>query len=94
MARAAQAGVSPHAVVSVEGSAMAFYDQFSGPTNVVISFTPHPQGAFRVFAKGYTIAANRMASLLPEAPRFSDYEAYPVVFLYRHALRYNQKEWK
>jgi hypothetical protein len=70
---------------------MAFYDQFSDPTNFVISFTPNPQGAFGVFAKGYTLAANRLASLLLEAPRFSDYEAYPVVFLYRHALELSLK---
>jgi hypothetical protein len=70
---------------------MAFYDQFSDPTNFVISFTPNPQGDFGVFAKGYTLAANRLASLLLEAPRFSDYEAYPVVFLYRHALELSLK---
>ena len=70
---------------------MAFYDQFSDPTDFVISFTPNPQEDFGVFAKGYTLAANRLAGFLLEAPRFSDYEAYPVVFLYRHALELSLK---
>ena len=60
---------------------MAFYDEFDNLTNFVISFTPNPKGDFGVFAKGYTLAANRLSGLLLEAPRFSDYEAYPVVFL-------------
>lgn len=73
---------------------MAFYDQFSDPTDFVIGqsfFTQNPQELFGVFAKGYTLAANRLASLLLEAPRFSDYEAWPVVFLYRHALELSLK---
>ena len=70
---------------------MAFYDEFDDPTNFVISFTPNPKGDFGVFAKGYTLAANRLSGLLLEAPRFSDYEAYPVVFLYRHALELSLK---
>jgi hypothetical protein len=82
---------APHAAVSVEGSAMAFYDQFSDSTNFVVSFTPNPKGDFGVFAKGYTRAANHLAGLLLEAQRFSDYEAYPVVFLYRQALELSLK---
>jgi hypothetical protein len=78
--------ISLHAAVSLEGSAMAFYDQTSDRTNFVISFIPNPMGDFGVFAKSYTLAADRLAGVLLAAPRFSDYEAYPVVFLYRHAL--------
>ena len=70
---------------------MAFYDQFDDPTNIVIYSAQNPQEAFGVFAKGYTLAANRLASLLLEAPRFPVYEAYPVVFLYRHALELSLK---
>lgn len=70
---------------------MAFYDELSDPTNFAISYTASPKGDFGVFAKGYTLAANRLASLLLEAPRFSEYEAYPVVFLYRHALELSLK---
>jgi hypothetical protein len=37
------------------------------------------------------MAANRLANALLDASRFSDYEAYPVVFLYRHALELSLK---
>jgi hypothetical protein len=69
---------------------MAF-DEFKDASNFVISFTNDPKGDFKVFAKGYTHAANRLAELLLGAPRFSDYEAYLVVFLYRHALELSLK---
>lgn len=67
------------------------FDDISDTSNFVISFTSDPKGDFGVFAKGYTFAANRLAASLLEAPRFSDYEAYPVVFLYRHALELSLK---
>lgn len=65
---------------------MAFYDESSDHTNFVVSFTANPTNDFGVFAKGYTLAADRLTNLLLERTRFSDYEAYPIVFLYRHAL--------
>jgi hypothetical protein len=70
---------------------MAFYDRTSDLTNFVISFMPNSMGDFGIFAKGYTLAADRLAGVLLSAPRFSDYEAYPVVFLYRHALELSLK---
>ena len=69
---------------------MAF-DEISDMSSFVISFTNDPKGEFAAFAKGYTLAANRLAASLLEAPRFPDYEAYPVVFLYRHALELSLK---
>ncbi len=65
---------------------MAFYNSISNGNNFVISFTQTPQQDFGVFAKGYTRAAFVLAEHLLEKPRFSDYEAYPVVFLYRQAF--------
>lgn len=70
---------------------MAFYDKSNDHTNFVASFTADPKDAFGVFAKGYTLAANRLTKLLLDRPRFSDYEAYPIVFLYRHALELSLK---
>lgn len=67
------------------------FDDISDTSDFVISFTNDPKGDFGVFAKGYTLAANRLAESLLEAPRFPDYEAYPVVFLYRHALELSLK---
>ena len=66
---------------------MAFYNAISDASNFVISFTPNPQQDFPIFAKGYAQAAAILAKhFLEERPRFSDYEAYPIVFLYRHAF--------
>ncbi|MBI2059332.1 MAG: hypothetical protein HYT87_06120 [Nitrospirae bacterium] len=69
---------------------MSFY-KASDTSNFVISFTRDPKGDFSAFAKGYTRAANRLAAALLGGPRFPDYEAYPVVFLYRHALELSLK---
>ena len=65
---------------------MAFYNSISDGNNFVISFTQNPKQDFGVFAKGQTRAASVLAEQLLEKPRFSDYEAYPVVFLYRQAF--------
>jgi len=65
---------------------MAFYNSVSDRNNFVISFTKNPQQDFGVFARGYAQAASVLAEYLLEQPCFSDYEAYPVVFLYRQAF--------
>jgi hypothetical protein len=83
--------VDSHVTVSLEEFGMAFYNQISDLTNFIISFTSAPKGDFGVFAKGYTLAANRLSQSLLDALRFSDYEAYPVVFLYGHALELSLK---
>lgn len=67
------------------------FNEINDTSNFLISFTNDPKGDFDVFAKGYTLAANRLAASMLEAPRFADYEAYPVVFLYRHALELSLK---
>ena len=67
------------------------FDEISDMSNFVISFNADPKGDFDAFAKGYALAANRLAASLLEAQRFPDYEAYPVVFLYRHALELSLK---
>jgi hypothetical protein len=65
---------------------MAFYNSIDDYSNFVISFTSTPQQDFWVFAKGYTRAASCVAEHLLGKQHFSDYEAYPVVFLYRQAF--------
>lgn len=65
---------------------MAFYNSISDGNNFVISFTQNPKQDFGVFAKGYTRAASVLAEHILEKPRSADYEAYPVVFLYRQAF--------
>lgn len=70
---------------------MPFYDLKNDTSNFVISWTGDAKNDFGVFAKGYISAAEQLANLLLQAPRFSDYEAYPVIFLYRHALELSLK---
>jgi len=70
---------------------MAFYDESNDHTNFVVSFTANPMNDFGVFAKGYMLAADRLTNLLFDCTHFSDYEAYPIVFLYRHALELSLK---
>lgn len=63
---------------------MPFYDQIRDHTNFSFSFTSSPKYDFGAFVQGYRYAANSLAKQLIEKGRFRDYEAYPVVFLYRH----------
>lgn len=70
---------------------MPFYTNERDATNFAVAYFPDAKGAFGMYCKGYTLAASRLASTLIKAPRFSDYEAYPVVFLYRHALELSLK---
>lgn len=65
---------------------MTFFNARNDRSNFVMSWTGDPQNDFSVFARGYGRAANHLANKLLESPHFSDYDAYPVVFLYRHAL--------
>lgn len=64
---------------------MAFYNTIDNYSNFVISFTKAPLKDFPAFAKGYFRSAKREAECLFGA-HFPDYEAYPIIFLYRHAL--------
>jgi len=64
----------------------------TGAGSFVISFTNDPREDFGAFAKGYTLAGNRLTRILLDAPRFADYEAYPIAFLYRHAFELSLKQ--
>jgi len=65
---------------------MPFYNRLNTNNNFVISFSANPKNDFGYFAKGYHKAASVIANDLLQRESFSDYEAYPVVFLYRHSL--------
>lgn len=65
---------------------MAFFDSVSNQSNFVTSFGPDQTQRFGAFARGYASAAAALAEGLLEKPRFADNEAYPIVFLYRHAF--------
>lgn len=65
---------------------MTFFEPRPGRGNFVVHFRSHPLADFGIWARGYTKAAHRLAESLLSRVSFADYEAYPVVFLYRHAL--------
>lgn len=65
---------------------MLFDSQVSGPDTFVIHFRDDPSLDFAIFAKGYRLAASTLTQSLLSRPAWPDYEAYPVVFLYRHSL--------
>lgn len=65
---------------------MSFYNATSDSSNFVVAFGQEPKKEFGVFAKGYTLAASNLAEQILDKPHFSDYEACPVVFLYRQAF--------
>jgi hypothetical protein len=70
---------------------MAFYNE-SNQSSFVISFTNAPRYDFGNFAVGYKFVANLIAEKLMESEfGFPDYQAYPVVFLYRHAFELHLK---
>lgn len=65
---------------------MSFYNATSDASSFVVAFRPNPEKDFGAFAKGYTLAASNLAEQILEKPHFPDYEAYPIVFLYRQAF--------
>jgi hypothetical protein len=54
--------------------------------NVVLNFTGFPKGELGVYAHAYHEAANRLVGELASRIGYSDVDACPVVFLYRHAI--------
>src|SRR5688572_8051597 len=67
---------------------MPFFDAGPGRGTFMVHFT-FPD--FRIWALAYTHSARTLKRSLLARYRFSDYEAYPLVFLYRHALELHLK---
>src|SRR5579862_1038645 len=72
---------------------MAFYNSLKNHHNhnIVISFNSHPAYDFWAFGKGYHDAASTLATAFLAKNGHSDYDGYPIVFLYRHAFETNLK---
>jgi hypothetical protein len=71
---------------------MTFYDDTDNVSTVSIGVGRDPKAQFGLFANGYANAAATLAdNLLAREYRFRDYDAYPVVFLYRHAFELSLK---
>ena len=54
--------------------------------NVVFNFSPNPIDDLTAFALGYREAGHVLAGRIAAARGYADYDGYPILFLYRHAL--------
>ena len=54
--------------------------------NVVFNFTPQPIDDLTAFALGYREAGRTLANNIARSGGYPDYDGYPILFLYRHAL--------
>ena len=70
---------------------MAFYDKTFDTSSISYYVGSDPKTAFGIFATGYRRAAETLTESLLEQSRFSDYNAYPAVFLFRHAFELSLK---
>lgn len=59
--------------------------------NVVFNFRRNPIDDLAAFAQGYHEAGKRLAGMLATSPGYRDFDGYPVLFLYRHALELYMK---
>ena len=71
-------------------SSMADWHRFSPQAhvhgNVVLNFTRHPKGDLHIYARAYQEAATALVEVFRAKRYYSDAEACPIVFLYRHAV--------
>jgi len=75
-----------------------FVDDGEPHGTVVLNWHGTPEEEFTYFAEAFHIVAKEAAAKLRENPRFGlhgfpldDFQAYPIVFLYRHALELYMK---
>lgn len=54
--------------------------------NIVFNFHPRPIRDLTAFAVGYREAGRFLAGRMARANGYADYDGYPVLYLYRHAL--------
>lgn len=70
---------------------MSFYEFKGNEQGFTISWYSDPRRQFAAFGQGYWNSANLLANSLLHSPGYPDYDAYPVVFLYRHAFELGLK---
>jgi len=61
------------------------------PGNVCFNFFGNPIDHLASYARGYHAAGKRLAGILAASRGYGDYEGYPILFLYRHALELYMK---
>lgn len=60
-------------------------------SNIVSSISDEPRYDFGIYAKGYFNAAKSLTEKFLSSDSFSDYDGYPIVFLYHHAFELSMK---
>ncbi|MFQ5926113.1 MAG: hypothetical protein ACE5MH_01620 [Terriglobia bacterium] len=63
-----------------------FFQSTNFHGNVVFNFTGQPILDLTAFALGYHMAGQALAARMAASRGYADYEGYPILFLYRHAL--------
>jgi hypothetical protein len=61
-------------------------EQLGHGGNVVLNFTGHPKSELALMGDAYYTAARRLLDAFEANAGYSDLDAYPIVFLCRHAL--------
>jgi len=59
--------------------------------NVIFNFRHNPIDDLAPFAAGYHEAGKRLAGMFAASPGYRDFDGYPILFLYRHALELYMK---
>lgn len=59
--------------------------------NIISSFSKNPKNDFGLYAKGYHNSARILTENFITSISFSDYDGYPIVFLYRHSFELSLK---
>ena len=59
--------------------------------NVVFNFRHDPINDLAPFAAVYHVAGKRLAGIFEASPGYRDFDGYPILFLYRHALELYMK---
>jgi hypothetical protein len=59
--------------------------------NVVLNFRHNAIDDLAAFARGYHQSGKRLAAMLASSSGYSDFDGYPILFLYRHALELYMK---
>lgn len=68
-----------------------FFEGTSPHGNVRFNFRGVAPNDLAAFAHGYHLAGHALVDKLANAPGYPDYEGYPVLYLYRHALELYMK---
>jgi hypothetical protein len=69
-----------------------FFQSENKHGNVVFNFRGGAINDLRAFAEGYHMAGMALVRKMASSPGYRDYEGYPILFLYRHALELYLKE--